>query len=129
MKQLITAMFIILFLVTSGYAEEPQPRTVSVYKRHMQSPDHDKGNFDHQLHHMLYLSGVADAYTISNQRRAAEGLPLLYCLPHKTSLNGNDYIAILDRQLNDPATPLPDRMTVAEALLLALQQTFPCQQQ
>lgn len=128
MKQLIIALFIILFLVTSGYTEEPQPRTVSVYKRHMQSPDHDKGNFDHQLHHMLYLSGVADAYSINNERRAAEGLPLLYCLPDNTSLNGNDYIALLEQQINDPDTPLPDRMTVAEALLLALQEKFPCQQ-
>jgi len=75
---------------------------------------------------MLYLSGVADAYKIMNIRRtAADGHPL-YCQPFDVSLNGNDYIRIFDLSLNHPEAPLPDDMTVAEALLLALQEEFPC---
>lgn len=126
MKQLTTALFIILFQFSSSYAEELQPRTVSVYKRHMQSSDHGKDNFDHQMHHMLYLSGVADAYTVLNQRSAAAGHPLLYCQPGDKNLNGNDYIRILEQQLYDPDNPLPDHLTVAEGLLRSLQKEFPC---
>ena len=126
MKQVTTAFFIILLLIPYSYAEELQPRTVSVYKRHMQSPDHGKGNFDHQLHHMLYLSGVADAYMVLNKRRAAAGDPLLYCQPGDNNLNGNDYIRILEQQLYDPDNPLPDHLTVAEGLLRSLQKEFPC---
>lgn len=128
MKHLITALFILLSLVTSSYAQESQPRTVSIYKRHMQSAEHDKSNFDHHLHHMLYLSGVADAYTILNEHRAAEGHALLYCLPDNTTLNGNDYITILEKTLYDSEPPLPDDMKVAEALLVAFQEEFPCEQ-
>ena len=58
MKQVITTFIIVLLLVTSSYAEKP--RTLAVYKLHVQSAEHDQGNFDHHLHHMLYLSGVAD---------------------------------------------------------------------
>ena len=129
MKHLITVSFILLFVVTSSYAQESQPRTVSIYKRHMQSTDHDKNNFDHHMHHMLYLSGVADAYTVLNEHRAAEGRALLYCVPDNTSLNGNDYITILEKALYNSEPPLPDDMKVAEAVLVALQKEFPCRQQ
>ena len=124
MKQLITALFIILILGTSSHAEKP--RTVNVYKQHIQSSEHTKGSFDHHMHHMLYLSGVADAYTVLNNRRAAAGSPLLYCQPSEKTLNGNDYIRILEQQVYDPDNPLPGHLTVAEALLLSLQEEFPC---
>ena len=124
MKQVITTFIIILLLVTSSYAEKP--RTLSVYKQHVQSAEHEQGNFDHHLHHMLYLSGVADAYTVLNNGRAAAGSALLYCQPSEKTLNGNDYIRILEQQVYDPDNPLPGHLTVAEALLLSLQEEFPC---
>ena len=124
MKQLITALFIILILGTSSHAENP--RTVNVYKQHIQSSVHKKGSFDHHMHHMLYLSGVADAYTVLNNHRAAAERPLLYCQSADITLNGNDYIRILEQRLFAPDSPLPDHLTVAEALLLSLQDEFPC---
>lgn len=127
MKQFAIALFIIALPMTSSYADEVQPRTVSIYKRHMQSTEHDQGNFDHLMHHMLYLSGAADAYTVLNNRRVAAGQPRFYCQPDEITLNGNDYIRILEQQLFRPDSPLPDHLTVAEALLLSLQEEFPCQ--
>jgi hypothetical protein len=123
-KQVITTFIIVLMLVSSGYAEKP--RTIAVYKQHIHSDEHDQGNFDHHLHHMLYLSGVADAYTVLNNHRAAAEQPLLYCQPGEGTLNGNDYIRILEQRLYHPDTPLPDHLTVAEGLLLSLQDEFPC---
>ena len=126
MKQLFSAMFIMLTLATSGYAEKL--RTITVYKQHIQSAEHDQGNFDHHMHHMLYLSGVADAYAVLNQRGVADGRERLYCLPDSTMLNGNDYIRILETAIYQSEPPLPGNMNVAEALLVALQEEFPCQQ-
>jgi hypothetical protein len=123
-KQVITTFIIVFLLVSSSYAEKP--RTLAVYKQHNQSPDHDKGNFDHLMHHMLYLSGVADAYTLMNKQRVADEHPLLYCQPGDVTLNGNDYIRILEQRVYHPDTPLPDHLTVSEALLLSLQDEFPC---
>ena len=125
MKYLVTAL-VLLFASLPAHAQESQPRTVSVYKQHMLSSDHNKGNFDHLLHHMLYLSGVADAYTVLNNRRAAADSSLLFCQPGDKILNGNDYLRILEQQMYDPDSPLPDHLTVAEALLLSLQKEFPC---
>ena len=124
MRHLVSSCITIFILVTSAYAEEP--RTVAVYKKHMRSSDHNKGNFDHLMHHMLYLSGVADAYKVMNDRRTAAERQPLYCQPDDVTLNGNDYIRMFELGLYDSANPLPDHLTVAEALLLVLQEEFPC---
>ena len=125
MKYLVTAL---VFLLVSffAHAQESQPRAVSVYKRHIESADHDKGNFDHHMHHMLYLSGVADAYTVLNNQRSASEQQLLYCQPGDVTLNGNDYIRILEQRVYHPDAPLSDHLMVAEGLLLSLQDEFPC---
>jgi len=124
MKHIITVFTVTLLLITTCYAEEP--RTVGIYKRHMQADKQQKKDFDHILHHMLYLSGISDGYTTINKQRKADKQKLLYCQPDTEILHGADYMRILEEALNRPDTPIVDQLTIAEAMLLALQAEFPC---
>jgi len=117
---------ILILIASSSFAEEP--RTVGVYKRHIATENHAK-EFDHNVHHMLYLSGVADGFTTINRQREASREELLFCLPKDTSLSGKDYMQILQHKLEQTVDPVPDSSTVAEAILIALKEKFPCQGQ
>lgn len=125
MKHFITVFVVTLLLITTCYAEEP--RTVGIYKRHMQIDKQKKKDFDHILHHMLYLNGISDGYTIINKQRRADKQKVLYCQPDTEILNGADYLRILEKALNRPDTQIADQLSIAEAMLLALQEEFPCQ--
>ena len=125
MKQLITIIAVILLTITNCYAEEP--RTVGTYKKHIKSDEHQGKNFDHFIHHMLYLSGVGDGYIAINKQRMTDKQKPLYCQLDAEALNGADYVRILDKALKNPDNQIPDQFTVAEAMLLALKEEFPCQ--
>lgn len=125
MKHIITLLAVTLLTITTCYAEGP--RTVGTYKRHMATNDHKKKDFDHTLHHMLYLNGVADGYTAINKRLKADKQKLLYCLTDAETLNGEDYMRILEEALALPDNSIADQLSVAEAMLLALKEEFPCQ--
>lgn len=120
-------LLVITMLLASSYSFAEGPRTVGTYKRHMKSEEHRSDDFDHTLHHMLFLSGVTDGYAVINDQRAANQEELLYCQPEAKTLNGADYIQILEKKLYHAKTPAPDDLTVAEAMLSALQKEFPCQ--
>ena len=126
MKLAIASIVIVLICQTYALGSGQQPRTVSVYKRHIQSDEHKKAGFDHVMHHMLYLSGVADALKIINQQRKQESRQAFFCLPENPALKGSDYIRILEDHLFNVETPLPDDLLVAEALLIALKKEYPC---
>ena len=115
---------IVLIIATTSFAEEP--RTVGVYKKHMLSDEHKKKDFDHTLHHMLYLGGVTDGLNTINSNNMAKGHAPLYCLPEDLSLTGRDAMQILEGMLFAENSSISDSMTVAEAMLVALQQKFPC---
>ena len=125
MKSIIAFFAVTLLSTTTCYAEEP--RTVGIYKRHMAIDRQQKKNFDHILHHLLYLSGISDGYATINMRRKADKQKLLYCQPEAEILNGADYMRILEEALKRSDNPIADHLTVAEALLLALEEEFPCQ--
>lgn len=126
MKLAIASIVIVLISQTYALGSGQQPRTVSVYKKHIQSDEHTKAGFDHVMHHMLYLSGVADALMIINQQRIQEKRQPFFCLPENPALNGSDYIRILETHLFDDETPIPEDILVAEALLIALKNEYPC---
>jgi hypothetical protein len=92
----------------------------------MSSDDHNPNDFDHTLHHLLYLSGVADSYTTLNKKHKESGQPPLYCQPESTQISGADVMKILDKKLYHPEQPAEDSLTVSEALLQALKEEFPC---
>lgn len=125
MKTIILLVIVSLAAASFSFAEEP--RTVGIYKRHMSSEDHSSSDFDHTLHHLLYLSGVSDGYAVLNKQRITSQEAPLYCQPEAKVLSGADYIQILEKKLYSPESPAPDNLTVAEAMLLALQDEFPCQ--
>jgi hypothetical protein len=124
MKRIITIFAVTLLTITICYAEEP--RTVGVYKRHMEVDDKQNKSLDHTVHHMLYLSGVCDGYTAINKRRRADKQKMLYCQPDAETLNGVDYMRILEEALDPPDNTFSDQLPVAEAMLLALKEEFPC---
>jgi hypothetical protein len=127
MVRKILIIGIIAVTALTAQAEEPeQPRTVSVYRQHMMSETHKKASFDHIMHHMLYLSGAADAYAVLNRHRSQKGLGALYCIPEGTSLHGNDYLTIFETYLETSHGTLASNMPVSEALLQAMQAKFPC---
>lgn len=125
MKQFITIIAVSLLTITYCYAEEP--RTVRTYKRHIKSDEHQGKDFDHAIHHMLYLSGVGDGYRAINKQRKADKQKPLYCQLDAQTLDGADYVKILEKALKNPDNPIADQLTVAEAMLLALKEEFPCQ--
>lgn len=121
----ITLTLVLIFTFGSWCMAE-EPRTVGVYKRHISSDDHNPNDFDHKLHHLLYLSGVADAYRTVNKMRKENNQPPLYCQPETISLSGTDVMEILNKKLHHPERPAADDLTVSEALLQALQDEYPC---
>ena len=125
MKRIITAFALTLLSITTSYAVEP--RTVGAYKDHMKVDSQQKPGLDHTLHHMLYLTGVSDGYAIMNKHKMANKQNPLYCQPETEVLSEADYMRILEKTLNHPGNPAPDHFLVAEAMLLALKEEFPCQ--
>lgn len=125
MKKFITIVAVTLLTITYCYAEEP--RTVKTYKKHIKSDEHQRKDFDHAIHHMLYLSGVADGYRVINKQRKADQQKPLYCQLDAQSLDGADYVRILEKALKNSDISIVDQLTVAEAMLLALKEEFPCQ--
>lgn len=124
MKQLV--LILILIVSSVSFCEAEEPRTVVIYKRHMNSADHNANDFEHNLHHMLYLSGVGDAYASVNKMRKEANQPRLYCQPETAKLTGSDLMKILDKKLYHPEHPAADDLTVSEAMLQALKEEFPC---
>jgi hypothetical protein len=124
MKRIITAFALALLSITTSYAVEP--RTVGAYIDHMKVDKQQKPDLDHTLHHMLYLTGVSEGYEVVNKQQRADKQKRLFCQPETEMLNGTDYMRILERSLNRPDKPVPDHLSVAEAMLLALKEEFPC---
>ena len=109
------------------YSEEP--RTVAMYKRHIEADKQQGAGLDHTLHHMLYLTGVSDGYVVLNKKREADGQKPLYCQPSSKTLDGSDYMKILGEALSQTKDPIADHLSVAEAMLLALKGEFRCPEQ
>lgn len=124
MKQL--TLILILIVGSVSFSEAEEPRTVGVYKLHMNSDDHNTNDFEHNLHHMLYLSGVGDAYASINRTRKEANQQRLYCQPESAQLTGSDLMKIMDKKLYHPEQPAADALTVSEAMLQALKEKFPC---
>ena len=125
MKHIITAFALTLLSITTCYAAEP--RTVGAYKDHMKVDSQHKPDLDHTLHHLLYLTGISDGYAVINKQRMADKQKPLYCQPETEILHGVDYMRILEKTLNHSDNPVPDHFSVAEAMLLSLEEEFPCQ--
>ena len=123
-KQIFTIFVALVLVGTACYAEEP--RTVGVYKRHLADDKHQQRDNDHTFHHMLYLSGVGDGYMVINRRLQAAEQQILYCQPEAETMNGAEYMKVLEKALHRPDQPIADQLTIAEALLLALKEEFPC---
>ena len=121
MKNILILISITLITTTVCYAKEP--RTVEAYRHHMQLDLQHNKDFDHTLRHILYLNGIGDGYVTINKRRRANNQSPLYCQQESRALHGIDYKRLLEEMIKKPIT---GHLAVSEALLLALEQEFPC---
>ena len=119
-------LFFLFFcsIATSSLAE--RQRTVSAYKKHIKSSEHNSSDFHHQLHHMLFLTGIGDTFRFLNSEKKAAGETPFYCQPIDTRLTGQDYLNIFGSYIQDDDSSDFNSLTIPEALRLALQEKFPC---
>lgn len=115
---------ILLSIATNCLAEKQ--RNVATYKKHMASEEHRSGNFDHELHHMLFLTGIGDTYRFLNRQKTNSGDVALYCQPEDLKLTGQDYKNIFEKFIHSHEGPEHGALKIPEAMLLALQEKFPC---
>lgn len=99
--------------------------TVKDYRRIMNSKD--KTQVDVLT---AYLSGLGSGFSWANARTIYIGRQPLYCQPVKLAVQTDNYIDILNRQINDEAAAtteadLAERF-IEQVLLDGLQKTFPC---
>lgn len=118
--------FVTIFIATATTCIAETQRNVSTYKKHMASQEHRAGNFDHDLHHMLFLTGIGDTYHFLNRQRINSGNQALYCQPEGLVLSGQDYKKLFETFINNLDTPESETLEIPEAMLLALQKKFPC---
>ena len=80
------------------------------------------------------FSGIVFALGYANASLKGDNRAPLYCQPEKLFLSVGQHIDVLQRWIRDQKTQMPgadlkiDNMPVAMAMLLALQDTFPCDQ-
>ena len=125
----VSISYVLLFLffgliATSSFAEHQ--RIVSTYKTHIQSNEHNAEDFGHQIHHMLFLTGIGDTFHFLNSEKEAAGETLFYCQPISTRLTGHDYQSIFERYIQSNDSSGFNSLTIPEALRLALKDKFPC---
>ena len=125
----VSVGYVLLFLFfclisTSSFAEHQ--RIVSTYKTHIQSNEHKAEDFGHQIHHMLFLTGIGDTFHFLNSEKEAAGETPFYCQPISTRLTGHDYQSIFERYIQSNDSSDFNSLTIPEALRLALQDKFPC---
>jgi len=77
-----------------------------------------------------YVKGVGDAYGVTNAVLAANGKPLLFCAPRQLSMNADDLVDLVKREMESPIGPQlrQRKMPVELVVLVALQKAFPCAQ-
>ena len=117
--------FLFFFLIATSSLAEHQ-RTVAAYKNHIKSDEHNSGGLDHQVHHMLFLTGIGDTFRLLNHEKEADGETPFYCLPTGTKLTGQDYLNIFENYIQGNNSSDFNSLTIPEALRLALQDKFPC---
>jgi hypothetical protein len=73
---------------------------------------------------IAYINGLGRGFGWMNTELASRGQPRVFCAPEKFGLRAENYIDVLDRQLERREG---DSSTVIELVLLnGLKRTFPC---
>lgn len=124
MRAYIATVLMVFLLATPCLAAEQ--RTVGTYKRHMNSDEHNARDLDHNLHHMLYLTGIHDGYAAANQQLTSKGEPPLYCQPDTKALSGQDCMTLFETFIYSHEDSDINALTIPEAMLQALRRNFPC---
>ena len=73
----------------------------------------------------LYIGAMADGMEWANTAIEVRGQPPLFCTPKSLALNSDNYIKLVDSEIDRTPTYTPDT-DVALILLRALQRAFPC---
>jgi hypothetical protein len=116
-----TLLMLTLFCLPLGAAD----MTVKEYQKEMHSSDRDRADAV-----KLHVIGIGQGIAWANAAAEKNNTPL-YCQPPKFSMNGNNYIDILDKVIKtfESKTTAKDlnEFPIGMLLVMGLQQTFPCQ--
>ncbi|TXI25331.1 MAG: hypothetical protein E6Q61_02565 [Nitrosomonas sp.] len=74
-----------------------------------------------------YITGVGRGFQWANAMLRNEGMPPLYCAPDNVGFDQNDYLSLLENEVEKKnlRTDSPDA-AVEMVLLFALKHAFPC---
>jgi hypothetical protein len=72
----------------------------------------------------LYVTGLGTGFMTANAELKFEHKPLLYCQPGKLSLDTNNYVEMIEKEIAERKPD--DSMWLSIVLLSALQSIFPC---
>jgi hypothetical protein len=115
-----TLLILTLFCLPLGAAGI----TVKQYQKEIHSSDRTRADAM-----KLYVMGVGEGIAWANAAADKNGAPL-YCQPQNFSIDGNDYINILDKMIKmlEPKTTAKELngYSVGALVLMGLQQSFPC---
>ncbi len=75
----------------------------------------------------IYIEGIAAGYAAANAYLATHLQREIYCVPQNLSLNIQNLVHILDKDIANPPIPIfNDDLPIELALEIGLQETFPC---
>jgi hypothetical protein len=99
--------------------------TVRQYQKDVRSSDRDRADAV-----KLYVMGIGNGIAWANTAAEKNNAPL-YCQPPHFSMNGNNYVDILDKMIKNfeaktTAKEL-NELPVAMLVLMGLQESFPCE--
>lgn len=113
--------FFTLFILAT-LAASPVMATISVkeYK------DFKKAGGSNWQSLTVYVAGLGYGMMVANSSLAINHKQLLFCSPVKLALDAQNYLDIIDKQLEELGSRVPDSMDVAIVLEAGIVDTFPC---
>jgi hypothetical protein len=74
----------------------------------------------------LHLEGVVSGFQQANSELQLRHVKRLYCLPAKTTLQFENYLQILEKEVQDNASFYTPDSSIESALLFGLMKNYPC---
>ena len=118
-------IFVVLLLLAFGV---PLLAEISVKEYRRAKSSKDKSTLDLVE---TYVTGLGRGFDWANAENRVKGQPPLYCVPDNLSLNGQNYIDILEGRIKQEAAKKTEvelsEEKIEDLLLDGLEKTFPCQ--
>jgi hypothetical protein len=113
---------LLLLFVMGALAATPAMAAISV-KQYM---DSKRGGGPDWQTITFYVSGLGHGMMVANTILAVKHQQQLFCSPAMVALEAQNYLDIIDKQLDGLGTRVPDSMDIAIVLEAGIVDTFPC---